>query len=249
MFKHTLTTILGIICLLTFSYSEDKFLSFRDLKKISNGMSLIHESDSNVGIIAIHGFYPIYWVGIHHEWVKPFNYLVENNINTFFYKYNWNECPSKVAIDFNKQLKITMDNYPQIEQWEIIGHSMGGTVVLFSILNSELNEKIIFNTVATALHMDIDKVPMTTRLSIEKRFEKCPNNLNSFDKIFSIGFKNKLVQWRNIKEFDSQFKKYDFDPYDREIKNSIVVQFPDSLDGERVGHTSSLYFAILEIIN
>ena len=73
--------------------------------------------------------------------------------------------------------------------------------------------------------------------------------MNSFDKIFSIGFKNKLVQWRNIKEFDSQFKKYDFDPYDREIKNSIVVQFPDSLDGERVGHTSSLYFAILEIIN
>ena len=63
MFKHTLTTILGIICLLTFSFSEDKFSSFRDLKKISNGMSLIHESDSNVGIIAIHGFYPAYWVG------------------------------------------------------------------------------------------------------------------------------------------------------------------------------------------
>ena len=49
--------------------------------------------------------------------------------------------------------------------------SMGGTVVLFSILNSELNENIIYNTVATALHMDIDKVPMTTRMSIEKRFK------------------------------------------------------------------------------
>ena len=35
----------------------------------------------------------------------------------------------------------------------------------------------------------------------------------------------------------------------KEIKNSIVVQFPDSLNGERVGHTSSLYFAILEIVN
>ena len=45
---------------------------------------------------------------------------------------------------------------------------MGGTVVLFSILNSELNEDIIYNTVATALHMDIDKVPITTRISIEK---------------------------------------------------------------------------------
>ena len=47
-------------------------------------MSIIHSSDSKVGIIAIHGFYPAYWVGIHHEWVQPFNYLVENGINTFF---------------------------------------------------------------------------------------------------------------------------------------------------------------------
>ena len=126
---------------------------------------------------------------------------------------------------------------------------MGGTVVLFSILNSKLNENIVYNIVATALHMDIDKVPMTTRMSIEKRFKKCQDNLNSFDEVFSKGFKNKLVQWRNIKEFDSQFKKYDFDTYDKEIKNSFVVQFPDSLNGERVGHTSSLYFAILEIVN
>ena len=47
-------------------------------------MSIIHASDSQVGIVAIHGFYPAYWVGIHHEWVQPFNYLVENDINTFF---------------------------------------------------------------------------------------------------------------------------------------------------------------------
>ena len=249
MFNRTLTTILGIICLITFSLSNDKFSSFRELKNISNGLSIIHSSDSKVGIIAIHGFYPAYWVGIHHEWVQPFNYLVENDINTFFYKYDWNDCPSSVAVDFNKELNVLINKYPNINQWQVVGHSMGGTVVLFSILNSELNENIIYNTVATALHMDIDKVPMTTRMSIEKRFEKCPDNLNSFDEAFSKGFKNKLVQWRNIKEFDSQFKKYDFDPYGKEIKNSIVVQFPDSLNGERVGHTSSLYFAILEIVN
>ena len=98
-------------------------------------------------------------------------------------------------------------------------------------------------------HMDINKVPMTTRMSIEQRFKKCPDNLNSFDDAFLEGFENKLVQWRNIKEFDSQFKKYDFDPYDKDIRNSTIVQFPDSINGERVGHTSSLYFSILEIIN
>ena len=35
----------------------------------------------------------------------------------------------------------------------------------------------------------------------------------------------------------------------KKLKITIVVQFPDSLNGERVGHTSSLYFAILEIVN
>ena len=249
MFNRTLTTILGIICLITFSFSDDKFSSYRELKKISNGMSVIHKSDSNIGIIAIHGFYPAYWVGIHHEWVQPFNYLVENDINTFFYKYDWNNCPSTVAKDFNKKLNNLIFNNSEIEKWEVVGHSMGGTVVLFSILNAELNENITYNIVATALHMEIDKVPMATRISIEKRFKKCPDNLNSFDEVFSKGFKNELVQWRNIKEFDSQFKKYDFDPYDKDIKNSKVIQFPDSLNGERVGHTSSLYFSILEIIN
>ena len=249
MFNRTLTTILGIICLLNFSFSNDKFSSYRELKKISNGMSVIHKSDSKMGIIAIHGFYPAYWVGIHHEWVQPFNYLVKNDINTFFYKYDWNDCPSAVAKDFNKKLNNLIFNNSEIEKWEIVGHSMGGTVVLFSIVNAELNENITYNIVATALHMEIDKVPMATRISIEKRFKKCPDNLNSFDDVFSEGFKNELIQWRNIKEFDSQFKKYDFDPYDKDIKNSKIVQFPDSLNGERVGHTSSLYFSILEIIN
>jgi len=56
------------------------------------------------------------------------------------------------------------------------------------------------------------------------------------------------MRWQNIKEFDSQFKKYDFNPYDREIKDSVIFQFPDSLNNERVGHTASLYFSILEII-
>ena len=139
MFNRTLTTILGIICLLTFSLSDDKFSSFRELKKISNGMSIIHSSDSKVGIIAIHGFYPAYWVGIHHEWVQPFNYLVENGINTFFYKYDWNDCPSSVAVDFNKELNDLINEYPNINQWQVVGHSMGGTAVSYTHLTLPTN--------------------------------------------------------------------------------------------------------------
>ena len=97
MFNRTLTTILVFICLLSFSYGDDKYSSFKDLKKIPSGMNVVHVGDGNSAIVAVHGFYPIYWVEIHHEWVQPFNYLFKKNINTFFYKYNWNECPRDIS--------------------------------------------------------------------------------------------------------------------------------------------------------
>ena len=74
------------------------------------------------------------------------------------------------------------------------------------------------------------------------------DNLNSFDEVFSKGFKNKLVNGEILKNLTLSLRSMIFDPYDKKIKNSIVVQFPDS-NGERVGHTSSLYFVILEIVN
>ena len=47
-------------------------------------MNIIHVGNSKTAIVAVHGFYPFYWVEIHHEWVQPFNYLVKKKIITFF---------------------------------------------------------------------------------------------------------------------------------------------------------------------
>jgi len=249
MFNRTLTTILAFICLSSFSYGDDKYSSFKDLKKIPDGMNVVHNGEGNTAIVALHGFYPVYWIEIHHEWVQPFNYLVKKNINTFFYKYNWNECPSNVSRDFEKELQLLILQYPEIDNWQIVGHSMGGSVVMFTNQSFPFNEEITFNTVATPVNYERDKTPFYIRL-YESIFNKnCSENINSLNYEFQNGFTNKHVQWRNLKEFDSQFKNYDFDPYYGEIKNSIVFQFPDSLNGERVGHTSSLYFSILEIVN
>jgi len=249
MFKCTLTTILAFICFLSNSFADDKYSSFRELKKIPSGMNIIHNGSSNTAIVAVHGFYPVYWIEIHHEWVQPFNFLVEKDINTFFYKYDWNECPSIVSKGLEKELESLIERYPNIDNWQIVGHSMGGSVVMFTNQSFKYNKKITFNTVATPVNYEKDKTPFLIR-TYESIFSKnCKENIDSLDNEFSNGFTNKHIQWRNLKEFDSQFKNYDFDPYDGNIKNSIVYQFPDSIDGERVGHTSSLYFSILKIIN
>ncbi|MEE3139035.1 MAG: hypothetical protein VX271_00880, partial [Candidatus Neomarinimicrobiota bacterium] len=123
-----------------------------------------------------------------------------------------------------------------------------GIVTMFANKSFIPNNIVQFNIIATPLYIDTDKVPWSSKNYYEKKFDRCPENLNSFSNEFDNGFPNPLMRWQNIKEFDSQFKKYDFNPYDREIKDSVIFQFPDSLNNERVGHTASLYFSILEII-
>ena len=249
MRNQRLIIVIILSLFLSTSIAQDKFKSYKDVKKIPNGMNIIHENNRTKALVVIHGFYPVYWVQIHHEWVQPFNFLIKEDMKTFFYKYDWNDCPSKVAQEFSVELQNLIEEYPDVDDWQIVGHSMGGSVVMFTNQSFLYNEKITFNTVATPVYYEREKVPFFVR-AYESIFNKrCSENINSLDNEFENGFTNKHVQWRNIKEFDSQFKKYDFDPYDNTIKDSIVFQFPDSLDGERVGHTSSLYFSVLEIIN
>ncbi|MAQ72470.1 MAG: hypothetical protein CMG20_02755 [Candidatus Marinimicrobia bacterium] len=249
MRNQRLIIVIILSLFLSTSIAQDKFKSYKDVKKIPNGMNIIHENNRTKALVGIHGFYPVYWVQIHNEWVQPFNFLIKEDMKTFFYKYDWNDCPSKVAQEFSVELQNLIEEYPDVDDWQIVGHSMGGSVVMFTNQSFLYNEKITFNTVATPVYYEREKVPFFVR-AYESIFNKrCSENINSLDSEFENGFTNKHVQWRNIKEFDSQFKKYDFDPYDNTIKDSIVFQFPDSLDGERVGHTSSLYFSVLEIIN
>ena len=239
---------LFVILFLSISIGQELFNSHKDLEKIPKGMNIIHTNDRTQAIVGIHGFYPVYWTEIHHEWVQPFNFLINKDIKTFFYKYDWNECPSKVAEEFSIELNKLIESYPEIDDWQIVGHSMGGSVVMFTNKLFPYNKKITFNTVATPVYYEREKTPLLMRV-YESIFKKrCSETIDSLNNEFDNGFTNKHIQWRNVQEFDSQLKKYNFDPYNRNIKNSVVFQFPDSLNGERVGHTSSLYFSILEII-
>ncbi|MEC7822420.1 MAG: hypothetical protein VYA20_01550 [Candidatus Neomarinimicrobiota bacterium] len=238
-----------IILFLSVSNAQDRFKSHKEIERIPDGINIIHDNNKTQAIIGIHGFYPAYWLTIHDEWVQPFNLLIEKDIKTFFYKYDWNECPSKIAKKFSLELENLIKKYPEVDDWQIVGHSMGGSVVMFTNKSFPYNNKITFNTVATPVYYEREKTPLLIRL-YESIFQKqCSEKIDSLNNEFENGFTNRHIQWRNLPEFDSQLKKYDFDPYNQTIKNSVVFQFPDSLNGERVGHTLSLYFSILEIIN
>ena len=248
MINQRLISLLFVLFFVNNVSAQDIYNSQKDIINLPDGLSTIVENKNNKAIIAIHGYYPPYWMRIHHEWVRPFNMLVEKNYRTFFYKYDWNRCPSDVGKEFAVIITNLVSENPDVEEWDIVGHSMGGIVTMFANKSFTPNHIVQFNIIATPLYIDTNKVPWSAKNYYERKFDRCPENLNSFNNEFENGFPNHLIRWQNIKEFDSQFKKYDFNPYDREIKDSVIVQFPDSLNNERVGHTASLYFSILDII-
>jgi hypothetical protein len=241
--------VIKIFFFLTFLFCQEQF-SENKLAALENGVHQLVYNQDSYAILLVHGYYPPGWKAIHHELIEPLNYLSQNNIRTFLFKYDWNRCPDEIGKDLVSQLEILFQQFPKIDQWEIIGHSMGGTSIL--VANQMLvpnNKDITFHTVATAVNIVENKIPFWIRLIRKfQGFDRCDYNINSLNDEIENGFPSPLVEWRNIQAFDSQYKLYPFDVYDKKIKNSIVYTFPDSIDGERVGHTKSLYFSVLEIV-
>ena len=146
MRNQRLIIVIILSLFLSKSIAQDQFKSYKDIKKIPDGMNLIHDNNQTRAIVGVHGFYPVYWVEIHHEWVQPFNWLSQQDIKTFFYKYDWNECPSKMAKEFSRELESLIIQYPEVEDWQIVGHSMGGSVVMFTNQSFEYNSKAVSYT-------------------------------------------------------------------------------------------------------
>ena len=71
---------LFIILFLSILTAQEQFESYKDIEKIPNGMNIINENGKTQAIVGIHGFYPVYWIEIHHEWVQPFNFLINKII-------------------------------------------------------------------------------------------------------------------------------------------------------------------------
>ena len=198
MRNQRLIIVIILSLFLSTSIAQDKFKSYKDVKKIPNGMNIIHENNRTKALVGIHGFYPVYWVQIHNEWVQPFNFLIKEDMKTFFYKYDWNDCPSKVAQEFSVEFQNLIEEYPDVDDWQIVGHSMGGSVVMFTNQSFLYNEKITFNTVATPVYYEREKVPFFVR-AYESIFNKrCSENINSLDSEFDNGFTNKHFQLRKV---------------------------------------------------
>ena len=74
MINQRLISLLFILFFVNNVSAQDIYKSQKDIINLPDGLSTIVDNKSNKAIIAIHGYYPPYWMRIHHEWVRPVSY-------------------------------------------------------------------------------------------------------------------------------------------------------------------------------
>ncbi|MDP6684762.1 MAG: hypothetical protein QGH24_02325 [Candidatus Marinimicrobia bacterium] len=179
---------------------------------------IFYESSiSDTVFISVHGY-----GSLGYEWVYPLKLMAESGKQTFYYRWDWNQCPESATGDLLFDLKTLLKENPLIKHLIIFGHSYGG-VITANLMDDQFGSVEIHSIAAP--------------LSGHPRFEKeCPD----FPDFTGMGMINPLTQWRTQHKQDGAFKNLSFNPQDVTISGSLVIQLPKSMNGRGLGHNWSV---------
>ena len=170
-------------------------------------------------VIGVHG-----WRSEGYEWVYPLNQLSGSTTDTFFYRWDFTECP----VDGGRMLIVAVKNTLEqqegsVESITLVGHSLGGVLVA-SIASEWALE------VPTEMHVVAAPLAWMDQSECE---QSVPEQLTK-----SVSF----YQWRTQQALDNTFKSAPSDPQDADIVDSIVVTLPDTYRTHRLGHNWSVSY-------
>ena len=197
------------------------FSSGRYLIDHENGLHLIDAGQKQIDTIfvAVHGFR-----SQGYEWIYALKKMTATNNRTYFYRWDWSQCPNQASSTLYKQLRQLIISNPQIKHIKLFGHSYGGNVVT-GISNKPNLGSIEIHSIAGAL------------MPIDRHRKKCPN-FNGFEN-YELLYPH--FQWRTVKDQDGAFRNMPFDPQIVNIDGSTVVNLPPVFEnGQRLGHNWSL---------
>ena len=208
-------------------------------KLIGKPFGLIHiindktNNDSTL-IIAVHGY-----KSEGYEWVHFLNRFSEHYSNVYFYRYDWNNCPDKIGVEFASKIDSVLHEYDDISSIQVFGHSYGGLVITYAASEIESKKEIRLNTLASPLAgypriMD-DCDPQYTDENV-LQYTNWDSNISHH-------------QWRTQKEQDGAFRNMSYDPQDIALYNSTITELPDSMDGHRLGHNWSVSWVTDYLLN
>ena len=197
---------------------------FSSGKYLINRQYGLHSLDSSseqidTVFVAVHGFGSRGF-----EWVYALRKMTASNNKTYFYRWDWSQCPNQASSTLYKQLRELIISNPQIKHIKLFGHSYGGNVVT-GISNKPNLGSIEIHSIAGAL------------MPIDRHRKQCPN-FNGFEN-YELLYPH--FQWRTVKDQDGAFRNMPFDPQIVNIDGSTVVNLPPVFEnGQRLGHNWSL---------
>jgi len=183
--------------------------------------------------IAVHGY-----ATRGYEWVVPVTNLAAEYAFTFFWRYDWEECPNKSGRDLAEAVQRLIEYYPSAEKIVIMGHSLGGNVVTYSASYLQLTIPVEIHTITAPLS------------GISRLLDNCGLDSDK-DGIPDYPVWKRAVthtQWRTVHSQDNAFNKYGLDPQKIDLSGSKVIQLPSSMDGHRLGHNWSVTWVIRDYL-
>jgi len=188
-------------------------------------------TDSSKIHITVHGY-----ATRGYEWVVPVTNLAAEYALTFFWRYDWEECPDEAGKELAEAVARLLDDYPMVEKVIIMGHSLGGNVVTYCASQLELQIPIEFHTIAAPL---AGVVRLLGNCGLDSNRDGIPDYPEWQGTVTH-------TQWRTVHSQDNAFNKYDVDPQEIDLPDSKVIQLPPTMDGHRLGHNWSVTWVIRE---
>jgi len=183
----------------------------------------INNAKTDTVFIAVHGY-----GSTGYEWVYALRKMAETGNKTFYYRWDWNDCPKPAS----RQLKTVIDSLATAENGlrhiNLFSHSYGG-VIGTDLAYDQFNVSMDIHSIAA---------PLAGHMRLEKN---CPD----YPRFDNLKLTNNLFQWRTVHEQDGAFKELEIDPQLINIEGSDVIQLPAVFtDGKRLGHNWSITWVI-----
>ena len=186
------------------------------------------EPDARELFVAVHG-----WRSEGYEWVYPMQTINTDMRHMHF--FNWdttdNRCPLEVVEEIGASIQNELKTHPGYTSVSIVGHSLGGVVVVQ-----------LADAWGGDLPLTIHTIAAPLRVLTEDFSEECPSQLPESNRKDV-----RVIQWRTRFELDNAFNRMDHNPMIVEIPNSIVVELPETYRDRRLGHNWSISYVAEQI--
>lgn len=184
--------------------------------------------NDSVLVVAVHGY-----DSRGYEWITGIKHLAEYYGSVFFYRYDWEDCPEKLAVNLATTIK-KIERAGKYKKVVIFGHSYGGMVVTFAA--SHLGK------LRADLHVIAAPLSGFPRL-----LDACDQlKYDSEDRLVYPDWQKSihLIQHKTVHAQDGAFRDLASDPQDVNLPFYASHTLPPTMDGHRLGHNWSVTWVL-----